>query len=443
MADAALYALVWDEARVKEAMAEASKEVKFLWGQFKISLQAQARLAELGFTDVEIFASMEDSEAKVRAFILGGLGFRQDTEFVAKGTVARIISAWTSAQQRGEKRAAADADQRVGDLPRTLPRRKHLELIRAHNKLHKELVEKDVPYAGCVETKLDQLEADEFFAPQLTEVASRDEGCKEERIISQLTTAGTIVQKKYATVKVPRPANTEDLRYRLKLEASTWELARLEQSNNEVIADLKRDDWQDHLDFILGDKIYGRRASAGSGSFIYKPPWDMVLEIEYQIRKRACYLVNTTDPQMTMAAALRAARVDRELLQDHFLTPISLAAGAEAALSAGPGPKAPPVRNRSPASRTPSLTRAQRRRQRLQRQKKTGSPPPVPVPKRGPGIQKTKVKDQKEEQKGKCFKFNRGQCKNKKCKWSHSCSVCEKPGCAAWKHDEAAKKKTG
>ena len=48
MADAALYALVWDEERIKEALAEASKEVKFLWGQFKISLQTQARLAELG-----------------------------------------------------------------------------------------------------------------------------------------------------------------------------------------------------------------------------------------------------------------------------------------------------------------------------------------------------------------------------------------------------------
>ena len=109
MADAALYALVWDEARVKDALTEASKEVKFLWGQFKVSLQAQARLAEAGFTDVEIFAAMEDSEAKVRAFILGGMGFKPDTEFVAKGTTARIISAWKAAQQRGEKRAAADA----------------------------------------------------------------------------------------------------------------------------------------------------------------------------------------------------------------------------------------------------------------------------------------------------------------------------------------------
>ena len=137
MADAALYILEWPEERVTEALSEVSKELKFIWGQLKLCLQAQARLAELGFTDVESFGALDDNEAAVRAFVLGGLGFRPESEFIAKGTVARIISAWRSAAQRGQKRTAAAADQIAGDLPRTLPKKKHLELIRAHNKLHK------------------------------------------------------------------------------------------------------------------------------------------------------------------------------------------------------------------------------------------------------------------------------------------------------------------
>ena len=95
-------------------------------------------MAELGFTDVEMFGALDDNEDAVRAFVLGGLGFRPDSEFIAKGTVARVISAWRSAAQRGQKRTAAEADQIAGDLPRTLPKnKKHLELIRARNKLHK------------------------------------------------------------------------------------------------------------------------------------------------------------------------------------------------------------------------------------------------------------------------------------------------------------------
>ena len=48
----------------------------FLWGQSKISLQAQARVAELRSTDVEIFGALDDNGAAVHAFILGGVGFR-------------------------------------------------------------------------------------------------------------------------------------------------------------------------------------------------------------------------------------------------------------------------------------------------------------------------------------------------------------------------------
>ena len=83
-----------------------------------------------------------------RQFVLpswAAWGFKPNTEFLAKGTVARVISAWRSASQRGQKkRTAAEADHIAGDLPRTLPKKKHLELIRAHNELHKELVEKSV-----------------------------------------------------------------------------------------------------------------------------------------------------------------------------------------------------------------------------------------------------------------------------------------------------------
>ena len=67
----------------------------------------------------------------------------------------------------------------------------------------------------------------------------------------------------------------------------------------------------------------------------------------------------------------------------------------------------------------------------------------VPVTKAPAGQDRSKDKGADKLKAGKCFKFNRGNCKDKKCKWTHACSLCEKPGCAAWKHDDAAKKKTG
>ena len=101
MADAALYCLVWEQDRVDEALSSVSRELKFLWGTFKLSMQAQARLAELGFADIDIFTHMEDDVAAVRAFALEALGFKPDVGSLAKATVSRLISAWQSAAKRG------------------------------------------------------------------------------------------------------------------------------------------------------------------------------------------------------------------------------------------------------------------------------------------------------------------------------------------------------
>ena len=39
-------------------------------------------------------------------------------------------------------------------------------------------------------------------------------------------------------------------------------------------------------------------------------------------------------------------------------------------------------------------------------------------------------------QAGKCIRCITAGCDNKDCQWPHECSVCEKKGCAAWKHPE-------
>ena len=154
-------------------------------------------------------------------------------------------------------------------------------------------------------------------------------------------------------------------------------------------------------------------------------------------------MVNTSDPQITMAVALRKARADQELKEEHFLTPLGLSAGAEAAFAAASSSRTRPGRSPAPRSKTPPVSARQKKRMRAEAKKAAKSEAPVPITKAPVGQDRTKDKGGDKLKTGKCFKFNRGNCKVKGCKWSHTCSVCEKPGCAAWKHDEAAKRKTG
>ena len=37
---------------------------------------------------------------------------------------------------------------------------------------------------------------------------------------------------------------------------------------------------------------------------------------------------------------------------------------------------------------------------------------------------------------GKCIRFNKGTCTNKKCDWEHRCCFCDKDGCAGHKHTD-------
>ena len=186
---------------------------------------------------------------------------------------------------------------------------------------------------------------------------------------------------------------------------------------------------------MLGDKITGKAARTADGTFTFKVPWDLVLEFEYQLRKRACYLVNTSDPQLSMSAALKKAREDQELHEEHFNTPISLSAGAEAAFAAASSSRSRPGRDSSPRSMTPPLSARQKRKQRAMAKRASKSDAPVPVVKVPAGQDQLKDKGGDKVRVGKCLRHNRGNCRDKNCKWAHDCSVCEKPGCAAWKHD--------
>ena len=46
----------------------------------------------------------------------------------------------------------------------------------------------------------------------------------------------------------------------------------------------------------------------------------------------------------------------------------------------------------------------------------------------------TKWINQQTLKNNQCFRWQKGQCQNEDCKWSHSCAVCGEEGCAAYWH---------
>ena len=88
---------------------------------------------------------------------------------------ARLVTAREAARERVEQRHAHDAEQRVNDLPKVLPKSQHLELARAYASAHRTLKDAEAPAASYVEWRLEQFEDGELLPETLKQVVNKDE----------------------------------------------------------------------------------------------------------------------------------------------------------------------------------------------------------------------------------------------------------------------------
>eukprot|EP00972_Heterocapsa_arctica_P029418 4331078-Heterocapsa_arctica.AAC.1 len=131
------------------------------------------------------------SATALLASIVADLGINP----AASAMVARLNAAWQAAGTRSSRQRQDEAGQRVGDLPRTLPKGQHLDLARAFSKAHFELKDRDRPAASYLEWRLEQLEDGELQA----EVMSKAESVEDLWGVCRISPDGTIRLQKGRT----------------------------------------------------------------------------------------------------------------------------------------------------------------------------------------------------------------------------------------------------
>ena len=90
-------------------------------------------------------------------------------------------------------------------------------------------------------------------------------------------------------------------------------MIRLHMPTGPLPANLTLASWRDHVEHILGDHVYGEVILTSDRSRVYKPAWNTCLELGFQIRRKAIWLVN--QESMSLHDAPIAARKDREVVQ--------------------------------------------------------------------------------------------------------------------------------
>ena len=95
--------------------------------------------------------------------------------------------------------------------------------------------------------QLSQVEDSYLIAPRLSEMASILEVDEDDMGAAHIKADGTVKIKKTTKAEVPLPANTEQLRYRIKLQGHLWDMIRLHLPTRPLLANLTLASWRDHV----------------------------------------------------------------------------------------------------------------------------------------------------------------------------------------------------
>ena len=99
---------------------------------------------------------------------------------------------------------------------------------------------------------------------------------------------------RYRTTRVEAklPNNTEELRHRYQIMARAWEYVRIRLPTKWFLVDYSMSAFDDLAEWLLGVGVFRREVRSPDKSFIYRPPWALMLDFEMAVRKKVAKSVN-------------------------------------------------------------------------------------------------------------------------------------------------------
>ncbi|CAL1153955.1 unnamed protein product [Cladocopium goreaui] len=310
-----------------------------------------------------------------------------------RAKVAAVICSWKEVSTKAKRQAEVEAEMNTREWTKPIPTGDYVQLRNAYQQAMGHLEDKVTPAKGYLEKKLQELENGEFRAETLSEVVSKDE-VDPDVLVPIFDAKGSLSVKKGSST-VALPTGPEQLRRRLSVMQNCIMMLALKHVNREEIQDVDKDVFDRYKDYLLGDYVWGLSSTDLQGQQIQTPPWSLVLSYEQAIRKRA-YVIMIKE-RLQLGAALEQAWKCPTVKERHFITPLALYSKRSYGASSSSAPSR-------------GLWNA-----------------------KGKG----KTKSPKGSSKGKgqgpagekyCYRFNKGMCKHKGCKFAHICSKCFKKG---------------
>ena len=348
-------------------------------------LRVQLSLAEAGFSTLRLFANIADSKKDLRELIKTDLGV-EPIGAENKRIHAAVLSAWDGAKELAQKESELRAEARVLGERRPPTIQERASMRRLVETSYGPISDKDAPSNEYLAAKLEEIEQEEPRAAPLDEITSLEDA-DGHSMHATLDNTGRVRILRQRPKGRP-PANSEELRRKLRIEQNTFAFLAAKFTGKTWLQGLTPRTWSDYVDYILGENVYQLKLPSESGDA--NPSWTVVLSYEHECRKWAFKQVR--EGRDCLVGALARVAVNSELRDVHFITPVLVA-----------------LRSRSSSS---------------------GEPARKYIKGAGKGTFKGQAKGKKKQGNmpdGKqiCFAFNSDNgCSQKDCQRAHNCRVC-------------------
>lgn len=415
---------------VQEKLASMSSDLRFLMRDAGVSELAQAHLAAAA-RDIPTFRNVVDQKSEIRTFMkefynLGGT----DDGLEGINIVAAIMAAWEAAGTYKETKDKTEAEDRMLGLPKQVKKSTFLQTKKTFVQVHGSIDPAYVPARGVVEILSFQLEEEEFVALNLDEVPTAEEAPDEETLTPLLGRDMTVKYRRTSKLKNKAPWDQESLRKRIRVLGHAYMFVAIRHPNQKVFAGMCKDTWTDYADWVMSSKVAGMCARNEKGEKVRTPSWPIIMNYEFQVRKKAAELICTES--VSMVDALNEAMKDAEVRNEHFhnVFSVSIADSKRKSRSRSRSRsfKASKVKKankqkvkKEPNTRSPSSDRDKKYKAKAKSQggwKGKGD---------GKGSGKAKLHMNTEDRRPICFKFNNKDegCKDSRCKRVHVCQLCQ------------------
>ena len=432
--------------------------------------RTMARFGEMGVTSVQALNTIVDNREQMREFLLDAVGIDKTKGYLHVLEAGKVISAWEQTSKRVEVDNRRDAERLAANLP---PQMNGEELLLLKKKFElayykgRSISKAFVPSKPYLELKLGHAETS-WTAEKLTEVTSLAQAerhaqggassSKKELTLND----GDSISFKVLTKPfgIAMPGDSESLRARLRLMGNAFLFLKLKFPQKGVLATCTRALWDDYIEFLFGERVWGFTTKGPDGKPAACPHQQIVEGYDLAIRER---VAERMSEGVDIEAAFDEAQNDKELKYVSFLCYFTteITSARCRALSApalrdlqGSG-SAQPQKRILDDPNAEQLTKKQKKA--LAKAKAQARKPPVqdgqvppPAAHQAPRKPKAKAKaqalmnggigDQRRakllqrttaacslgEGKMICFAFNNGEaCRKTPCDMAHACQICE------------------